>query len=172
MPSKKEILEYAKQNGFVYPKFKVIFGFVVLGGVIGGNITGHLLFFDDFIKNINNLDVVDFLLSELKFIFGFSFFGIWTGGIPAFLSSLYFPKKEFFIINTKDYFKIFMVGFLITAICALFVVMFGNQQSNIKSSIFDVFIIPLPLAIIGGIPSMICGKLFLPKLPKDFNKGR
>lgn len=170
MTSKKEILAYAKQNGFVYPKLKVIFSFVFSGGVVGGNIAGHLLFFDDLIKNINNLDMVDFLLFELKFIFGFSFFGIWTGGIPAFLSGIYFLKKEFFIMHTKDYFRIFLVGFLITAICALFVVMFGNQHPNMQSSIWDFFIIPLPFALIGGISAMICGKLFLPKLPKNFNK--
>ncbi|STZ09447.1 Uncharacterised protein [Moraxella caprae] len=36
MATKKEILAYAKQHGFIYPKEKVILLFILLGGAVGG----------------------------------------------------------------------------------------------------------------------------------------
>lgn len=62
MPSKQEILEYAKQNEFLYPKEKVILGFTLLGGAVGGFIFGLGIMLVFIIDNIINGAVVDYTM--------------------------------------------------------------------------------------------------------------
>lgn len=173
MATKKEIVAYAKQHGFIYPKIKVIFGFGLCGGIIGVIMFGciHFMIETTYEQTINHISHNGMINSFLKlpfYIFGFAFLGSGVGGIPAFLTGIYLSFKNFIFIDKKGYIKIFTIGFLITAIFALLIVVFGNQQPNMQITIWDLFIMPFPLAIIGGISAMICGKLFLPKLPNNF----
>ncbi|AWY19719.1 hypothetical protein [Moraxella bovis] len=173
MATKKEILAYAKQHGFIYPKIKVIFGFGLLGGMIGGIMFCCIGFmiettYEQIINHISHKGIISLFLKLPFYILGFAFLGAWAGGIPAFLTGIYLSFKNFIFIDKKDYVKIFAIGFLITSIFALLMVVFSNQQPNMQITIWDFFLISFPLAIIGGISAMICGKLFLPKLPNNF----
>lgn len=173
MPSKKEILEYAKQNGFVYPKAKVILGFTLLGGIVGGFIFGLGItlswIISDIINNKNILTIKYFLeLPSLLLVFSLA--GIFIGGIPAFLTGIYLATTEFIITSKKDYFSLVIIGGAITIFISLILILLiSTKGQTIDAYINFDFLI---LFLIGGISSMICGKLFLPKLPKDFNKGR
>lgn len=173
MPSKKEILEYAKQNCFVYPKEKVILLFSLCGGAVGGFVLGISLFlyfdFSDIIKN-QNIFTVKNLLETLLSLFGVSLAGVFFGFIPALITGIYLAMKEFIIINKKDYLSLLLTGGIITIfIFLILILLISTKGQTIDAYINLVFLI---LFLIGGISAMICGKLFLPKLPKDFNKGR
>ncbi|WP_019518994.1 hypothetical protein [Faucicola boevrei] len=171
MPSKKEILEYTKQNEFVYPKEKVILGFTLLGGMVGGFIFGlgiMLVFIIGDIINNKNILTVNSFVELLLSLLSFSLVGLFVGGIPALITGIYLAMTEFIIINKKDYLSLLLTGGIITIFICLILIFL--KTANEASLDFGVNLILLILFFIGGLSAMICGKLFLPKLPKDFEQ--
>lgn len=161
MTTKQEILAYAKQNGFVYPKFKVIFGFGLGGGAVGGFFLGLYNSFFGFLQ-MPNKDIILILNTFAQSIvisLLFSLLGILFGAIPAFFTSFYLTATDFIIVKKFDYIKLFLVGFVATFFIYCFMLII--KENLINNILFYS---------LGGISAMICGKLFLPKLPKDFEK--
>ncbi|STZ09448.1 Uncharacterised protein [Moraxella caprae] len=93
-------------------------------------------------------------------------YGILLGFIPALLTGIYLSIKEFIIIEAKDYGFLFLIGSLSVLFSITILIIITNPNPLIFD--FNDTIITILLAIIGGISAMICGKLFLPKLPKNF----
>lgn len=165
MTTKKEILEYTKQNGFVYPKFKIVLYFGLFGGMIG--LMTMLIF--DFIsriilKDVNLLDNIN-ILSFFEGIFYFAmfstFFGTVFGFIPALLTGVYCAIFNFIIMKKLDYMHLYIIGTIFSAIYFNF---WANLSDDFWQRMYELW----KLGSIGGMSAMICGKLFLPKLPKDF----
>lgn len=173
MATKKEILAYAKQHGFIYPKEKVILLFILLGGAVGGFVFLLLTKLWELLISIlgNSSSTIDYFQSFI-FSFGliplFLFFGTLFGFIPALLTAIYLSIKEFIIIEAKDYGFLFLIGSLSVLFSITILIIITDPNPFIFD--FNDTIITILLAVIGGISSMICGKLFLPKLPKNFDK--
>ncbi|MBE9577659.1 MULTISPECIES: hypothetical protein [Moraxella] len=167
MATKKEILAYAKQHGFIYPKIKVIFGFGLLGGMIGLMtvfvidrmtrliVNGGNLFYD-----INIISLIEKIFSVLLFSI---IFGTVFGCIPAILTGIYCAIFNFIIAKNLDYLHLYVVGTIFSAI-------YFNHWINLPDEFWQIIYTLFSLGSIGGISAMICGKLFLPKLPKNFDK--
>lgn len=176
MTTKQEILAYAKQNGFVYPKLKVGFYFGLVGGAVGGfvvilSIALWTLFTSILENPSGTIDYFwDFIYSFLAIPL-FLFFSTLFGGIPALLTGIYLSIKEFIVINRKDYGLLFLIGSLSVLFCFIIIAILEiiNDPSKLTYNHNDVEI-TIPFIIIGGISAMICGKLFLPKPPKEFEK--
>lgn len=171
MPSKKEILNYAKQNGFLYPKKKVIFGYGLCGGTIGFFIMMFGAFTENMIKDAgrilsyipSDITIYSIIVNVFGFLFGSFVFGTVFGCIPAVLTGIYCAIFNFIIVKKLDYIHLYVVGTLFSAIYFDF---WGDLLDEFWQRMYDLW----EWGSIGGISSMICGKLFLPKLPKDFEQ--
>lgn len=165
MTTKQEILTYAKQNGFVYPKFRVGFYFGLFGGMIG--VMTMLIF--DFISQIilneanlfDNINILSFFEGIFYFAMFSAFFGTVFGCIPALLTGIYCAIFNFIIMKKLDYIHLYVVGTIFSAI-------YFNFWANLSYEFWQRMYELWKLGSIGGISAMICGKLFLPKLPKEF----
>lgn len=149
MNDKQAIIDNAKQNGFTYPKARVIFGFVSTGGAVGGFLFGLMLLFGSMIEaltiSLNELFAVFFMMVSFAV-----FFGVFVGAMPALLAGIYLAMREFVIVDVIDYGWLFVIGALMTALSG-FVVLGLTGDSFV-------------LMATGGLSAMICGKWFLPKL--------
>ncbi|OPH38962.1 hypothetical protein [Moraxella equi] len=171
MATKKEILAYAKQHGFIYPKEKVILLFILLGGAVGGFVAilsmGLWLLLISILKNPSGIfDYLQYFIVSFLTIPLFMLYGILLGFIPALLTSIYLSIKEFIIIETKDYGFLFLIGSLSVLFSITILIIIADPNPFIFD--FNDTILTILLAIIGGISAMICGKFFLPKLPNNF----
>lgn len=159
--SKQHILENTKQNSFVYPKAKVILGFGIIGTLIGTLLLMIPIFFGVVLDNgisFNQSDVIE----SLYFLGFFMVVGAMFGCVPAFLTGIILALKEYSICRLLDYCWVFLLGAVLS---------FGGFILMMRE-LYEVWVI---IALLGGISSMICGKLFLPKLsdlPKDFNQKK
>lgn len=166
---KQSLLKFAEQNGWLYPKEKVILLFTLCGGAVGGFVLGIFIGLP-FIISIDIDDNIKILREFLFFIIGITSISILVGGIPALLIGIYLAMTEFIIANKKDYLLLLLIGGMITVfICLIliFVLAITNKEM-IDGSNTVILLILLILFLSGGLSAMICGKLFLPKLPKNF----
>lgn len=144
----------------IYPKSKVIFGFGLAGGTIGGFFVALANIFLRLVDYANDqrllyesLEMIVFSLTIMPL------FGILVGGIPAFLTGICLACLQFSIGKKTHYTKLFLIGLMITCVTYL-----------AFSLIFDYSITPkditdsLQFGIVGGLSSMVCGFLFLPKI--------
>ncbi|WP_066801974.1 hypothetical protein [Moraxella oblonga] len=122
MTTKQEILAYAKQNGFIYPKFKVGFYFGLFGGIIGLMATTVILFIYALITNSSSLfsyintNVISIISGTFQFVGGVVAFGIVFGCIPALLTGIYCAVFNFIIMKKLDYIHLYVVGTIFSAI--------------------------------------------------------
>ncbi|STY92935.1 hypothetical protein [Moraxella bovis] len=169
MANKKEILAYAKQHGFIYPKIKVIFGFGLCGGAIGLFIMMFGVFTEGMIKDasgiLSRMPTDTTIYSMVSGIFSFLFGGIALGTIfgciPAFLTGIYCAIFNFIMMKKLDYAHLYVVG---TIFSAIYFNHWLNLPDEFWQRMFDLWV----WGSIGGISAMICGKFFLPKLPNNF----
>lgn len=160
------------KNNKPYPTKKVIFAYGILGPLIGTLIYALILF----LLNINNLSNANRVLVSIAMLM--AVMGFCISIVPAFLMGFWLAKKKTYIQSIKDYFGIFIKGSFscfIAVILFLMVFCLKNLDNTMNAyQLFDNILeksgIIVFFTIIGGISSMICGKLFLPKLPKNFNK--
>ncbi|MDO4896404.1 MAG: hypothetical protein Q3971_03480 [Moraxella sp.] len=166
MTTKQEILAYAKQNGFVYPKFKVIFSYGLFGGMIGfcililGAFTEALM--QDasgvFFRMTTDITIHSMMIGIFSFLMGVSILGAVFGCIPALLTGIYCAMFNFIIMKKLDYIYLYVVG---TIFSAIYFNHWLNLPDEFWQRLYDLWL----WGSIGGISAMICGKLFLPKLP-------
>lgn len=161
---KKSLLEFAEQNGWRYPKASIVIEFAIGGGAIGGFIVGVIIctiaafvYLFEINKELN-LSTTDLILM-LFYPFLAAMIGIIVGFVPALLMGLWASYKKMIIVDKKDYLHLFTAGMLVSIISYMAAAMFNATQMIVPS---------FGLALIGGLSAMICGKLFLPKLPKNF----
>lgn len=149
---KKALLAYAEKNNWRYPKLYVWSAFSLFGGLIGG--IGASLY-----NFLYNLTIGDSLLSLGDYI-GIALLGGIFGFPPATLTGLYASLRKIVLSSFLDYFHLYLVGTLISAIDF-------NLWDNFSDG-WQRYVELWQIGSIGGISAMICGKLFLPKLPKNF----
>lgn len=159
---KRALLAYAEQNGFKYQKSEVWGKFSIFGGGIGGILLGILtIIFNLFSDKYQSVTRGDFLMFfVVPFLFGF--LGTFVGIVPATFTGYFIARKKIIITRLADYGYLFVIGTFFTFICLLILLVIFKEINNLK----DLSII-IP-SMLGGATAMICGKLFLPKLPKDF----
>lgn len=154
--SKQHILENAKQNGFVHPKAKLILGFGLLGNFIGGLLFGIPIFLGALLDNGFALTSND-LTEPFYFMLFFIIIAFGYGLIPAFLTGLILAYKKYSIRRFSDYAFVALVG---AGVSVGITLMPANSSLNL---ILHMYYFLISIAIVGGLSSMICGKLFLPK---------
>lgn len=149
---KKALLEFAQNNGWKYPRLYVWSAFSLFGGLTGGICVSAYDFLYNLTIGDSLLSVSDYLsLAILGGIFGFP---------PATLTGLYASFRKIILTNFIDYLHLYLVGTLISAIDF-------NLWGNFSDG-WQRYLELWQIGSIGGISAMICGKLFLPKLPKNF----
>lgn len=145
----------------IYPKSKVIFGFGLTGGAIGGFFVALANIFLRLVDYANDqrlfyefLEMIVFSLTIMPL------FGILVGGIPAFLTSICLACMQFSIGKKTHYVQLFLTGTIITfVVYGIFIVSTEYFSIGLKD-IVDNF----QFSIVGGLSSMVCGFLFLHKI--------
>lgn len=147
----------------IYPKSKVIFGFGLTGGAIGGFFVALANIFLRLVDYANDqrlfyefLEMIVFSLTILPL------FGILVGGIPAFLTGVYLTYIRFNLNLDKKthYVQLFLIGTIITfVVYTIFIVSTGYFSIRLKDIVDN-----LQFSIVGGLSSVVCGFLFLPKI--------
>lgn len=145
----------------IYPKSKVIFGFGLTGGAIGGFFVALANIFLRSVDYTNDqrllyefLEMIVFSLTILPL------FGILVGGIPAFLTGICLACLQFSIGKKTHYVQLFLTGMIITFIVyGIFIVSTGYFSIGLKDIVDN-----LQFSIVGGLSSVVCGFLFLPKI--------
>ena len=137
---------------YIYPKSKVIWTYVLLGGAIGGLIvwsymtTGIL-----FESGISIQELPDFI----KMLIGSAVFGFFLGLLPALLTGYVASKFEMFFDSTKKILPLFAIGFMSTFI---YIVWFMLDKNSIDSLIGIIM-----FCCVGGTSAVITGWFALPK---------
>lgn len=171
MTTKQEILASGKQPGFIYPKVKVILAYAFVVPMIGFLLSflGLLIIV---LLNQQSMNNYEFALIVASFIIAFV-----VAIIPALMMGVWIAKSQIYIKQKKDYVGLFLKGFLCCVVFLMLAILFliindlanGLPAHYISSRLYDNFIKQYPAMIlftmIGGISSMLCGKLFLPRFP-------
>lgn len=122
-----------------YPYKKVLLGFTLLGGAVGGFLLGLS----------TEIYYGSYHLNSILFSLLLAFFGIGFGLIPASISGIFLCCIKFYIKNFIDYIKLFVLGWLISAMFFYFSGLKFNDWIFVSSA--------------GGMSAVVCGKLFVPK---------
>lgn len=137
-----------------YPVFKVTFLYTIIGGFIGGILTGIYI-------SIGGLDRISEIPEFIGSVIGIGLLGILFGGIPAGLTGYAISRLKFYKNIKKHYPLIALIGFILSAI---YVVPLMAMIEGIKSDEWNtVFTFMGVFGIIGSISAMITGFIVLPK---------
>ncbi len=130
-----------------YPTAKVILGYTLLGGFMGGLLFVVMALIS---SAIGNLLLGGFSFNELvvKGLVFFIIIAVIMGAIPAFLAGLIISLFKIRLYGFKEVIKCFFVGFLTSSV---FFMWLGDYMSIIV------------YGIIGGVSSVILAFLLLPK---------
>lgn len=139
-----------------YPKSMVTTCYALFGGAVGGLLAYACLTIYDpksiFDKGLEiNLKILSYLL----------YLSVLTGSFPAICTGLYLSFKKFVINNIASYFKVFIIGTIITAIYMLgyWLWLFLNDLS--QAMLLEV--IALLMLLVSGLSTVIVGYFVLPK---------
>lgn len=142
-------------NNQKYPTVKVILGYALLGGIVGGFPLLPFII----------LSILEDL-SNIRVLFGLVFPFV-VGFIPALITGIVLAYFKIAIKNKIDYFKPFWIGFGVTYLCFAsipIVWMFFGDINN-EALLYLIWNLAgyLLLALIGGVSSVILAKFLLPK---------
>lgn len=124
-----------------YPTKKVILAFLLLNTIINSFL--HLM-----LSIIFSEDEATLLLMVLGSIFSL---------IPAFLTGVVLSYNKIVIHQTKDYFKVFLIGAVCLYVLTTPIILFVGLQGMVGT---------VALSVIFGIVSVIVAKFVLPKAQK------
>lgn len=158
MAKKSDLLAYAEQNGWKYPRLYVIVKFGGIGGFIGGLIFACGMGFDILFIHpqhlIFSLETIGMMILALG---SFGLLGVLMGLIPATVTGLYVAMQKMILMSWWDYLHLYIFGTIVSAISFIF---WGNFRDDTPLEIARTLWL---FGSVGGISAMICGKLFLPK---------
>ncbi len=147
-----------------YPTNFVGWSYSLLGGATGGLIVGML-----FIINMQSIEA--FIWVTLIFVM----FGSMLGLIPAVITGIWIAKNKISIKFFEDYNRLFNIGFLIssiyaalvTTITSIYMLYYSDNISfgNVVTGLLIILLVAAGIGLLGGLSSMLLGKLILPKVP-------
>lgn len=162
---KKALLAYVEQHGWKYPKGWIIVTYSFVGSLIGAFIVGIFFIIPDFVRVMNHWQVIE-SKDFISIIFApilIAFVGWVFGIIPAFLTGLYIGLNKFVITDKRDYWQLFYIGVLSTALYGTGFLLYNDIPTNRIGTILAV----IGLLVLGGISSVICGKWFVPRFSQN-----
>lgn len=154
-----------------YPTKKVILTYSLLGGLVGGLIyslaVGSVLLVEQVLHQSFKTDTTAFM----DVLFGFAgilMVSFIVGFIPALLTGISIAIKKIRLIKKLAYLRLALIGFLatvpISTVLILLIAMWSNGLSRLTPSLITENILTiLVVSSIGGLSSVIVGKLVLPK---------
>ena len=149
-----------------YPTGKVLTCYALFGGGIGGLI--HLIGVMLFPKNETisrqswqHGGLSNFFLAMLVAIA----FGTLFGFIPSILTSIIIVLRKIVLSSVWQYFKLFLIGCFVTFFISVIAFHDINRlfTSNTLVTWLGILVFNSRLAMVGGLSSVIIGKLALPK---------
>lgn len=149
-------------NDHLYPSSSVRWGYSLLGGATGGAIVGMILGLLSIFDGLNVAAII--LVTIFSIIFGFV-----LGLLPAIITGLWIAKENIQINDAKDYLRIFFIGFSVSSIYALLalLVVFGFSLDRLTLDVANLFKgleFIAGMGWIGGMSSIVLGKLVVPKV--------
>ena len=149
-----------------YPTGKVLTCYALFGGGIGGliHLLGVMLFpINETISRHSwqHVGLNNFFLAML----GAIAFGTLFGFIPSIVTSIIIVLRKIVLSSVWQYFRLFVIGCFVTFF--IFVIAFHDINrlvtSNTLVTWLGILVFNGRLAIVGGLSSVIVGKLVLPK---------
>ena len=146
-----------------YPTGKVLTCYALFGGGIGGliHLIGVMLFPMKETISWQQGGLNNFFLAMLAAIA----FGTLFGFIPSILTSIIIVLRKIVLSSVWQYFRLFVIGCFVTFF--IFVIAFHDINrlftSNTLVTWLGILVFNGRLAIVGGLSSVIVGKLVLPK---------
>ena len=149
-----------------YPTGKVLTYYALFGGGIGGliHLIGVMLFpMNETISRHSwqHVGLNNFYLAML----GAIAFGTLFGFIPSIVTSIIIVLRKIVLSSVWQYFRLFVIGCFVTFF--IFVIAFHDIDrlftSNTLVTWLGILVFNGRLAIVGGLSSVIVGKLVLPK---------
>lgn len=172
-------------SNYSYPTSSVIWAHTLLGGAVGGAVIGFGgVLFEIIFGNSSPMFAI--IISTLLF----ATVGAIIGLVPSILTGWFVSRHRVVIVGANDYLKLFITGFVMTVLCLVLLITALELQSFMHtylnttfnhidytdtSSDFsndDILVFSkaaLFLGSIGGISSVILGKIIVPKA-KYYNK--
>ena len=148
-----------------YPTNLVGWGYSLMGGAIGGAIAGVFFIFDT-----QNIEVLIFIII-MSIIFGAV-----LGLIPSIITGVWIANNKTTIKSIEDYCKVFLMGFLVSSVYGLLATIvsqyvFDWRITNNFSQYLFRYLLPITggMGLLGGLSSMILGKMILPKVQAQNN---
>lgn len=146
-----------------YPTGKVLTYYALFGGGIGGliHLIGVMLFPMNETISWQHVGLNNFFLTMLATIA----FGTLFGFIPSIVTSIIIVLRKIVLSSVWQYFRLFLIGCFVTFF--IFVIAFHDINrlftSNTLVTWLGILVFNGRLAIVGGLSSVIVGKLVLPK---------
>ena len=146
-----------------YPTGKVLTYYALFGGGIGGliHLMGVMLFPMKETISWQYVGLNNFFLARL----GAIAFGTLFGFIPSIVTSIIIVLRKIVLSSVWQYFRLFVIGCFVTFF--IFVIAFHDINrlftSNTLVTWLGILVFNGRLAIVGGLSSVIVGKLVLPK---------
>lgn len=154
-----------RRHNPAYPRFRVVMCFLLAGGAVGGFLIALVSIFYQFVDYIQNRRLFyDFIETVVASLFFMPLIGAVVGSIPALLTGIYLAYTRFYIAEKAHYAYLFLMGIVVSFL--VFVIAFTVIFHG-KSVASEDIMGCLLFSLAGGLSAMICGKLFLPKIPKD-----
>lgn len=163
----------------LYPTSSVIWTYTLLGGAIGGAIIGiGSILFETVFGNSSPMFAM--IMGAILF----ATVGAIIGLVPSVLTGWFVSKHRVVIIGVEDYLKLFVSGFLMTVLCLMLLITALELQSFVQNYLDTIFnpttftdtassfnkngILSfikgaLFLGWIGGMSSIVLGKIIVPK---------
>ena len=144
-----------------YPTNLVGWGYSLMGGAIGGAIAGVFFIFDT-----QNIEVLIFII--IMSIIS----GTVLGLIPSIITGAWIANNKTTIKSIEDYCKVFLMGFLVSSVYGLLATIVSQYVFDWRiNSTFSQYLLPITggMGLLGGLSSMILGKMMLPKVQAQNN---
>ena len=145
----------------LYPTNLVGWGYSLMGGAIGGAIAGVFFIFDT-----QNIEVLIFIII-MSIIFGAV-----LGLIPSIITGVWIANNKTTIKSIEDYCKVFLMGFLVSSVYGLLATIISQYVFDWRiTNNFNQYLLSITggMGLLGGLSSMILGKIILPKVQAQNN---
>ena len=144
-----------------YPTNLVGWGYSLMGGAIGGAIAGVFFIFDT-----QNIEVLIFIIL-MSIIFGAV-----LGLMPSIITGVWIANNKTTIKGIEDYCKVFLMGFLVSSVYGLLATIVSQYVFDWRiTNNFNQYLLSITggMGLLGGLSSMILGKIILPKVQAQNN---
>ncbi len=167
-------------SNYLYPTSSVIWTYTLLGGAIGGAVIGFGSVLFEIIFG-NSSPMFAMIMGTILF----ATVGAIIGLVPSILTGWFVSRHRIVIVGVEDYLKLFITGFVMTVLCLMLLITALELQSFIQTYLNTTFnhsnyadtpsgfnsddILAflkgaLFLGSVGGLSSVVLGKIIVPKV--------